>query len=561
MASNSTKHNSSDTDYPNTKKIIVIFYKSLKFINMKILTILLLFIIINFSYMAYGQELLVSIKGSSYNPCPNDQVTYYIDISNGPTGKYTCTAWNVENGDIVAGGKVNDQNCTIKWHDETAGKITIAKVLCEKADKGGILSRENLKKDVNINSLKDVNPVNLTGSLSVNIKENTSLLYSVDPIKYGTNNEVSQYYWNIPPNWTCNGVISNGVNTFTTDINSISVVPDDCTEGTIKVWSENTICQGFSPSGSISININRIWPRYPILGPKKICTSATYSINLPKYASINWSSSSNIKLTSAKGSNPATFSKIGTSGKGWIKATLSVNQCTGVTSIENKNIWVGIPTPEYIDYINVGPYFPNSDEICLDNGNDGKVTYTDNNAEITDFEWDANDWTVIQHPNVLFPDINMQDVLITAPPYGYSVGDPVYITVRAKNSCSSGWSDWKYPKLQLNAVNCGSFMMVIAPNPADTYVELSFIDIETTFDKNINQDTTNYTKVKKDKTEKNGGLENSLIQILDSKGTIRKTSQVNDKKVRIETQDLAPGTYYIHLLMKDKIYKQQLLIK
>lgn len=204
------------------------------------------------------------------------------------------------------------------------------------------------------------------------------------------------------------------------------------------------------------------------------------------------------------------------------------------------------------------PYSPDADEICIDFPNDGKALYDYSLAGVTEYEWDALDWTITQHPNDPFPAVDMQDVQITAP-YGAYVGDPVYFTIRAKDSCD--WGDWKYPKLELEAVNCGMMMMTMSPNPADTYVTLSFEDETEIGMLSVETIDRNKIQVKKPKKSKKGEVGEYLIQILDKEGVIRKSVKSSAKRHTVEVNDLKPGTYFLHLTCNKEIYKQQLIIR
>jgi len=55
-------------------------------------------------------------------------------------------------------------------------------------------------------------------------------------------------------------------------------------------------------------------------------------------------------------------------------------------------------------------------------------------------------------------------------------------------------------------------------------------------------------------------MEEFLVQILDKNGNIRKSTEANSKNVKIETDDLEAGTYYLHLTIGGETYKQQLII-
>ena len=226
---------------------------------------------------------------------------------------------------------------------------------------------------------------------------------------------------------------------------------------------------------------------------------------------------------------------------------------------QSKEIWHGVPNPDKISYYNVGPYYPDLEEICLDNPNDGKALFDHQHADVQEYEWDALDWTITQHPNDPFPMVDMQDVLITAPMYGYSTGDPVYFTIRGRNRC--GWGEWKYPKLELEAVNCGMFMMTVSPNPADTYINISISDLDLSAEKQTSELSSNRNiSLKKVKESENGVIDEYLVQILDKNEIIRKSVQSKTLNLNIDTRDLEPDTYFLHVTWNGELVKQQLII-
>ncbi len=383
----------------------------------------------------------------------------------------------------------------------------------------------------------------------------------MDTVKYFDEVNISQYNWIIPTGWKYQENISDGVTEFSTNIPEITVTPDACTSGNIKVRGINTECSGKESTVSDSLFVYRSWPSYNITGPNKICNlgSESYFISgLPSNVNINWTHSSNIDCISPEGSNPCYFTKNGSDGSGYINAELSINECTVQSTTIRKDIWLGVPTPDKIIYYNVGPYYPGGNSICLDFPNDGKALFENSNAEIVEYEWDALDWTIVQHPNDPFSEIDMENVQITAPPFGYYVGDPIYFTIRARNQC--GWSNWKYPKLELECISCGYYLMTLFPNPADTYVELSF---EPLFSNNLEIDKTlsNDRVINKSNFTEEKNFSSFTIHILDNQGVIRKDVKLKSNKLRIEIKDLEAGTYYIHIITDENTYKQQLIIK
>ena len=152
----------------------------------------------------------------------------------------------------------------------------------------------------------------------------------------------------------------------------------------------------------------------------------------------------------------------------------------------------------------------------------------------------------------------MQNVHITAPPYGYSAGDPVYFTIRARNTC--GWSEWKYPKLELECVNCGYFMMSVYPNPADSYVELALTENGDKTELKT-PSSTHQVKIQKNKDYSLNSFDNISVQIIDVDGNTRKSTPMKNSKMKIDTRDLEEGNYFLHIKTEKNIYKQQLIIK
>jgi hypothetical protein len=137
-------------------------------------------------------------------------------------------------------------------------------------------------------------------------------------------------------------------------------------------------------SGVVTTNTSRSPSN--ISGPDVICPSgSSFTINNPPSGStITWSQSSNITRVSAQGSNPCTFAS-SSSGNGWIGATIS-NGC-GDINLPHWNVYSGVPSPNDITIVNIGPYYPGSNQICTDMPNDGILRW-DNNGTILEYGWD-----------------------------------------------------------------------------------------------------------------------------------------------------------------------------
>jgi len=287
---------------------------------------------------------------------------------------------------------------------------------------------------------------------------------------------------------------------------------------------------------------------YSISGPSIVCSSgASFTVNnLPTGTTITWSQGPNLARTSAQGANPCTFSSTG-SGSSWVRATLVMGSDT--VTLPQEAVWAGTPTPEIIDIINIGPYYPGGNQICTNRPNDGIINWNPFGG-ILEYGWQAGNWQVVQHPMDPFPDIPKQNVQLTAPYYGFD--NPVSVTVRARNQC--GWGNYLAPAIVLNGVSCrGGYYLVASPNPAGSYVELTLIpEVEVS-------EMAGKTKI--EPAGSNNGFGSYQIQLWSEQGGLLKTVQSDQLKLKLPVRDLPEGKYYLHLLKDGNIYKQQLLIQ
>ncbi len=285
----------------------------------------------------------------------------------------------------------------------------------------------------------------------------------------------------------------------------------------------------------------------PYSGPSMVCSSgAHFTIsNLPPVDSIIWSCGPYLTVYSGQNTNSSII-KATSNGNSWVKARL-VNACGSIT-LPRKEIWAGTPTPEIINIINIGPNYPGGNQICANRPNDGIINWNPLGG-ILEYDWQAGNWQVVQHPMDPFPDIPKQNVQLTAPYYGYD--NPVSVTVRARNQC--GWGNYLAPAIILNGVSCGGYYLVASPNPAGSYVELTLIP---------EADVSEVAgKTKIEQTGSNNGFGNYQIQLWSEQEGLLKTAQSDQLKLSLPVRDLPEGKYYLHFLKDGNIYKQQLLIQ
>jgi hypothetical protein len=125
--------------------------------------------------------------------------------------------------------------------------------------------------------------------------------------------------------------------------------------------------------------------------------------------------------------------------------------------------------------------------------------------------------------------------------------------VKAWNQCGyngNGWAQFEVPY-----GSCyGGFFMIMYPNPAHDFVELTFIPEEEIANKNGKIFIESSRKDKDD-------LGEYEIQLWSETQTMMNSIKSNKKKLKIDTKSLIPGTYYVHFMKDETIYKQQLVIE
>lgn len=255
---------------------------------------LLLFFLLFASFLiyhsqSYGQVLQVTSPNITFAACPGEWINYTVNNQANPipTCYYT---WTVTNGEIE-GGFQNGATSTIsgsnmltikiRWFEVNktqTGKVTIKAESCDNAN-----GNDQISPTIPILSLKGVDPSAITGDNQVNVNVTANKVYEIDPIDYpnvGSSDlnpkEVSGYEWQLPNGWT---VVSGG------NTKRITVKPDNCTGGTIRVRGKNTACTNgpYYSNWSPVITIARTLPNPgAITGPPSVnCTDVstkTYSI-------------------------------------------------------------------------------------------------------------------------------------------------------------------------------------------------------------------------------------------------------------------------------------------
>jgi hypothetical protein len=251
---------------------------------MKIIFTTLSFLLIGLS--GYSQ---ITINPSPvFAECPGVALIYQADNS---VTNSCIFDWTVTNGSIQGGiqnGNVSTYSggnlVTITWFDVTQnGQINIQTRNCSPS--GGNTSGSGTTFTYAILSINGVNPGTVSGASAVTVNVTSNQSYSIPQINFpnigsGDVNpkQVNGYEWEIPSGWT---VVSGG------NTKSVTVKPDNCSGGNIRVRGKNTACTGntFYSNGSTVKTVTRSLPNPgAISGPDAVnCTDTsvkTYSIGL-----------------------------------------------------------------------------------------------------------------------------------------------------------------------------------------------------------------------------------------------------------------------------------------
>ncbi|MBS3771792.1 MAG: fibronectin type III domain-containing protein [Bacteroidales bacterium] len=279
-----------------------------------------------------------------------------------------------------------------------------------------------------------------------------------------------------------------------------------------------------------------------------LCNNSSKQFSTTEYDDVtyNWTHGNGITLSDENGPSTTATANTTYNGNSYVRVERSFHKsCPGgegeeATSQKTHSLWVGVPTPDKIEYVNIGPHYPQySEEICYDYPNDGEVEWT-GNGSVTEYEWDAGNWMVEQHPSVLFPEIPMRFVQITAPSWGYD--DPLYVTVKAKNSC--GWGSNKLPAVVLDAVSCDDFF-TLSPNPSNNYVEIS---------PKQNEDQMQTASIL-------NSNETIQVRFINNYGKVVQSTTFTGSTQRINTSDLDEGVYLVEIQINDHVESHRLMVQ
>jgi|AGTN01.3.fsa_nt_gi Zinc metalloprotease (elastase) len=255
--------------------------------------------------------------------------------------------------------------------------------------------------------------------------------------------------------------------------------------------------------------------QYSISGPSQICDQATYTINLPEGATVQWSASNNnLQLVSEQGTNEAVFKKNG-NGTSSILCTLTIDSQS--VSIPPLNIQVGLPDSPII----VGE----SELIC-----NNFALYTVHN--VSDVTWS------VQGPlRIIGPSVGYR---CTVEGRSNGVG---WVYATTSNNCGAVRGEI------LVTVTCSTLSLYLYlylyPNPADDMVTVELLE---------NRETDATVK-KLDKQSTSEGYE---IQLWNSAQMLR-SYRTSDATFQLPVGGLPAGIYFVRVIKDRETYTQKLI--
>ena len=232
---------------------------------MKTKITLLLFMVMLLVNYGWSQVYI----GGSLIVCPGENVSY----SSNPvsTNNQGCTySWTVSNG-VFSNGQTTFSgtgnaglDVTVVWNNVQAtsntaapkGKLTIQVSGCS------LPSGEDPDDDednIVIKTLNGVTPDNITGDDEVAANSTTAKTYSIPKIQFpntgissGWSSSVyaDSYQWVIPAGWKLDGVTSDGSTPITNQNESVSLIPDNFSQGVIKVRAYSECNNGYTSNWS-----------------------------------------------------------------------------------------------------------------------------------------------------------------------------------------------------------------------------------------------------------------------------------------------------------------------
>ncbi len=290
-----------------------------------------------------------------------------------------------------------------------------------------------------------------------------------------------------------------------------------------------------------NMSIREYYAPFKVNGPQLVCSGSTATFTTPDYVdcTFNWTYNTNL-LDYVSGQGTKTFvvkPKYSYSqGQAWVKLELTIDLDDDVTREITKNVWVGIPTNDNIEF-GVFQQPPPNDQVPILHGADiGVGSNTDAMSQgVTGYIWDFMSWSpyITGYQEYMGYDNGSALICLTT-----SAPSQQIVRVSAVNACGS--DDLMGKVKMFYAVD--PFKLLFSPNPTtgETTLTIESASKQKTFDETAEWDLEVYSETHLLKTKQTG-----------LRGQIAK----------IQTAGWKEGVYLVRVNYNDEVLTGKLLVK
>lgn len=416
-----------------------------------------------------------------------------------------------------AGWKINGQGNTLEALNMNSVNVTPS--FCSQVDDR---VRVRLKKDGDVSPWYDSK--NYQGFRKPSITAGSSTIYQYEEVNFSINNinMAGVQSINCVDNKVC-FTGNQGSNFKVTFLQS----------GTYTI-DVSMLMVGCSTPVLFPITITVLPHRIKLSGPSQLCDQATYTINLPTGASVVWSTSRQLVVTSGQGTAQAIISKQASSSAAFIRADITL--CGSTSTLTKTGIKVGTQTPNIILYNSQGiyqiapPYYTGTSYQIVAYGS-GMASEPSAN-----FSWTVNPPASCRDCFTSFYNgSSFQFIAECVGNYDFKL--------KYYNASECGWSDEISTNFYFNQ---GPVSFSIYPNPAS---DLLTVKLDTDSDVTLRtlSGTTSTT------------VEPYSIELWNEYSGLVYSVVCDESVVNIPLQNLPKGLYFVHLKTKDKPTQKKIL--
>jgi len=277
---------------------------------------------------------------------------------------------------------------------------------------------------------------------------------------------------------------------------------------------------------------------YSISGPTGLCpsTSATYTVvsspsgTLP-FAYYNWSTSSDITITSGQGTSTinVTFNHT-TCGTGTINVQVG-SSSTNYVTLSYAPAENAPPNLNGIDFSIVPDPNITYDPLCIDALTDLQMVQNSGCAAATYYVWTYTEVGSSSPPTSFSPSSSTR-----YQPIWFDHEATFQVSCTPGNDCGLGQPAY----FNINVVDCGGFKAF--PNPAGNAITIT----------STPKSTSTLTLTKKTAFS---------YKIYDELGKLLKSGTSDGADVNVKTDDLQSKVYFLHVTINGMVYKKQIIVK